>query len=142
MIDNSYTGTFTRLRDGKEFSFSLTKVDVNEDFFAEADLDFPTPDADVNSATIHSASSSSSTGNNWDNLLDDYEKLVDKYIALLKKSSSGDMDALTELASYMQKAQDLYEKLENADDEMTIEQMNRMVKINSKMAESAASMAQ
>ena len=52
------------------------------------------------------------------------------------------MNALTELASYMQKAQDLYEKLEKADDEMTIEQMNRMVKINSKMAESAASMAQ
>lgn len=142
LTDNSYTGTFTRLRDGKEFSFSLTKVDVDEDFFAEADLDFPIPDADVNSSTIHAVSSSSSTGNNWDKILDDYEKLVDKYIALLKKSSSGDMNALTELASYMQKAQDLYEKLENADDEMTIEQMNRMVKINSKMAESAASMAQ
>lgn len=74
------------------------------------------------------------SSSHWDSVLNDYEIMVDKYIALLKKANAGDMDALTEYVSYMEKAQDLANKLDEADDDMTSAQMKRYMKISEKMA--------
>ena len=79
-----------------------------------------------------------STKNDWDQILDEYDNFVDKYISLLKKSSSGDMSAMTEYLEYMEKAQDLADQLSEAEDDMTSAQMARYMKIMTKMANAAS----
>lgn len=79
-----------------------------------------------------------SATNDWDKLLDAYEDYVDKYIACLKKATSGDMNAVTQYLSLMEKAEELGEKLENASSSMTAKQINRFTKINNKMARAAS----
>lgn len=75
--------------------------------------------------------------NDWDNVLDEYEEFVDSYIKLLKKSQSGDMNAINEYASYMEKANSLSEKLAEANDDLTPSQLARYQKITMKMAQAA-----
>ena len=77
--------------------------------------------------------SRTSSGNNWDSVLNEYENFVDQYIKLYKKAMDGDMDALTEYASYLEKINDLSEKLDAAEGTMTTNQMNRYLKITEKM---------
>ena len=74
--------------------------------------------------------------NNWDSTLDSYEKLVDKYISLAKKSQAGDMSALADYASIAEESQKLSNKLNDASG-MTPAQMARYQKITAKMASAA-----
>lgn len=69
----------------------------------------------------------------WDEILDSYEQFVDEYADLLERAQNGDMDAASEYATYMQKAQELGEKLSNARDNMTAAQVARYTKILTKM---------
>ena len=71
----------------------------------------------------------------WDSILDKYEEYADKYIALEKKLSNGDTSVMTEYAEFMEKAQELNEKLEKAESEMTPSQMSRHQKITQKMVD-------
>lgn len=77
---------------------------------------------------------------NWDKLLDSYEKYVDKYIALCKKVSAGNLSAMTEYTEMMSQAQDLSEKLTKAQGEMTSAQWNRYMKILQKMTNAASNL--
>lgn len=77
----------------------------------------------------------SSSTNNWDSILDSYEKYVDKYLVIYKKVLNGDMTAAAEMTSMLEKAQDLQNKLENAGSELTTSQAARLAKINSKLME-------
>ncbi len=77
----------------------------------------------------------SSSANNWDSILDSYEKYVDKYCVIYKKVQNGDMAAAAEMASMLEKAQELQNKLENAESELTPSQATRLTKINSKLIE-------
>ncbi len=79
-----------------------------------------------------------STKSDWDEVLDEYEKFVDKYIAFAKKVKEGDMSAMDEYASYMEQAITTCEKLENAKGEMTSTQIKRYTKILTKMSSIAA----
>lgn len=74
----------------------------------------------------------------WDKLLDAYENYVDRYIACLKRIASGDMDAMTQYAKLLEKAEELGEQLENASGSMTAKQVSRYTRINKKMLEAAA----
>ena len=76
--------------------------------------------------------------NDWDKVLDAYENYVDRYIACLKRIASGDMDAMTQYAKLLEKAEELGEQLENASGSMTTKQVNRYTKINKKLLEAAA----
>lgn len=87
-----------------------------------------------------SYSSSSSSSEDWDALLDSYEQYVDKYISYMKKAASGDMSALSEYPSLMQKAQDFSEKMQNAQGDMSPSQWARYMKITTKMTQAAANM--
>lgn len=69
----------------------------------------------------------------WNELLDSYEQYVDKYISYVKKAAKGDMDALAEYPSLMQKAQELSEKMEGAQSNMSESQWARYMKITNKM---------
>ena len=72
-------------------------------------------------------------GDNIDKLLDEYEKYVDQYIKVYKKAQNGDLSALTEYVKLAEKAQKLSDKLEKAEDEMSVAQMKRYAKITEKM---------
>ena len=77
--------------------------------------------------------SSSSSSEDWDKVLDEYEKYVDQYVKLYKKAMNGDMSAMTEYASMLEKAESFSSKLEKAGDDLTAKHVARMNKINAKM---------
>ena len=85
-------------------------------------------------------SENSSDSEDWDAMLDSYEEYVDKYISCAKKASSGDMAALQEYASLMEKAQEISDKMDDAKDEMSASQWARYMKITNKMASAASQM--
>lgn len=74
-------------------------------------------------------------GDNWDKLLNEYEKYVDQYIKTYKKAMKGDMLAMSEYVKLAEKAQKLADKLDKAKGEMTDAQMKRYLKITNKMTE-------
>ena len=76
----------------------------------------------------------------WDKLLDSYESYVNQYIKLLEKVAKGDMDAMLEYPTYLQKAQDLSKQLEKAKGDISPEQLKRYNKINLKMLKAAEKM--
>ena len=85
--------------------------------------------------------SSSSTGSaDWDSMLDSYEQYVNKYIALSKKVSNGDMTAMEEYAGLMQKAQEISDKMNGAQGDMSASQWARYLKITTKMTTAAQEM--
>jgi len=99
----------------------------------------PRPSTSVpstSSANISSPSKSSSK--NWDKVLSDYEAYTDKYIKLLKKANAGDMSALTEYVEMLEKAQEFQESLEKASDDMSTAQMQRFMKIQTKLMNAAS----
>lgn len=73
----------------------------------------------------------------WDAVLDEYEKYVDAYIKLVNKANKGDMSALSEYVTMMEKAEFLEDKLDDADDELTARQIARFEKIINKMSKAA-----
>lgn len=84
--------------------------------------------------------SASSNGEDWDALLDSYEEYVDSYISLLKKASDGDLNAMSEYADHLNKAQEFSKKLTDSTDEMTVSQVNRFNKITQKMLQAVQEM--
>lgn len=78
--------------------------------------------------------SSATKSSEWDEVLDDYEKYIDQYIKLYKKATAGDMSAMTEYASMLEKAESLENKLKKAKNgTLTASQISRMAKIQNKM---------
>lgn len=105
---------------------------------ASASIQSADDDDDEEETVEKKKGSSSST--DWDKVLDDYEKYVDKYVSLMKKAAAGDISAVAEYASMLEKAQELSEELEDAEDELTPAQMARCAKIAKKMTDAAANM--
>ena len=81
------------------------------------------------------ATAVSSSSNNWDSVLDEYEQYCNKLASLSKKAIAGDMSVMTEYSSALEQAQRLGDKLENAEGEMTPAQVARLNKIAAKMAQ-------
>lgn len=92
--------------------------------------------AEVTETAEPAEEKSSSSKENWDKILDEYESYCNKLAALSKKAMSGDMSAMTEYASLMEQAESLGNKLENAESDMTTAQIARLNKIASKLASS------
>lgn len=93
--------------------------------------------SDVDDNDNSSVSRSSSSSKNWDALLDSYEQYVNKYISFAKKAAKGDMSAMAEYPSLMEKAQEYGDQLKNAHGDMTTAQWARYMKITQKMANAA-----
>ena len=96
--------------------------------------------SDDSSDDEESISSSSKSSADWDSMLDSYEQYVNKYIALLKKAANGDMTAMAEYAGLMQKAQELSDKMDGAQGDMSASQWARYMKITTKMTTAAQEM--
>ena len=78
--------------------------------------------------TNQTAKSEIVAGDDWDKILNEYEKYVDQYIKTYKKAMSGDMTAMSEYVKLAEKAQKLAAKLENAEDELTTAQLKRLAR--------------
>lgn len=84
------------------------------------------------------ASTESSSTDEWDAVLDDYEDYYDQYIKLLEKAKDGDISAMTEYVEMLEKAQSLGEKLSKAQGDLTAKQVSRFMKIQQKLLNAAA----
>lgn len=98
----------------------------------------------LGSSSFSSSESSESferkeTANNWDEVLDQYEDYVDKYIATTKKAMNGDLSAATEYVELLEEAEDLADELDCASDEMNSAQVSRYLRITQKLSNAAAS---
>ena len=96
--------------------------------------------SDGSSDDDKSTSRSSTASADWDSMLNSYEQYVNKYIVLVKKASNGDMSAMAEYAGLMQKAQELSDKMNGAQGEMSASQWARYMKITTKMTKAAQEM--
>lgn len=81
-----------------------------------------------------------SSGTNWDSLLDQYEKFVDDYIVAMQKAVAGDFSAMTTAASLMEQAETLSGRLTAASGEISAAQSARLLRIQTKLANAAASL--
>lgn len=87
----------------------------------------------ANQQFSNEAKPSKASDSDWDSILDEYEKYVDKYVAVYKKAMNGDMNALSESVSLAEQAEKLGDKLSKGQGAMTSAQMNRYTKIVTKM---------
>ena len=99
-------------------------------------------DEDIEADNIQSQNRSNNNGgaSNWDDLLNSYEKYVDRYIAYLKKAQNGDMSAMSEYTKLLEEANNYLAKLEKAKGDLTPSQLNRLNQINIKKLEALQKM--
>lgn len=76
-----------------------------------------------------------SSGEDWDKILDEYESYCTKLVSAAKKAKAGDMSVMTEYASLVESAESLQKKLENAGSNLSAAQAARLNKIAAKMAQ-------
>ena len=76
-----------------------------------------------------------SVGDEWDDLLDEYEKTVDQFIKLLKKLEAGDESVIDEYERLDEKEEIIADKLDDAIDELTDAQLKRFEKIEDRLIE-------
>ena len=76
----------------------------------------------------------SSGSSDWDTVLAEYEKYIDKYIALYRKAKNGDISAMSAYAEMLETAESYAEKLSNAEGELSVSQMSRYLKLTEKLS--------
>ena len=109
-------------------SFQLTSALQKED----------SSNLNSNDSSIDNGQNVSSVGSSdYDKMLDDYEEYVNQYIIFYKKAQTGDQSALTEYPAMMEKAANLQESMEKAqnENELNSTQVARMMRIQAKMVE-------
>lgn len=90
-------------------------------------------DSSMSKSSNIESSSTTSGSEDWDKALDDYEAYIDSYIKLLKKAQAGDMSAMTEYPTCLEKAEAFGKKFDNAKGSMSTKQMKRYMEITTKM---------
>lgn len=134
----------------KNFTFKVSsslKIDKNkssrsneyydEDYLAALERDILEAEADLGDDEDMYESNSSE---DWDAILDSYDRYMDQYVKVMKKVNAGDANAYSEMMSLMQECNELNEKLASASDDMSVAQATRFQKIAAKMASAAAQM--
>lgn len=116
----------------KSESYVAETTDDTAEVVEVAEAEDPASE-DVYVATDTEPASSQST--NWDALLDEYEDYMNQTVKMAKKAQSGDMSAMTEYASLLEKAERLQKKFENAGNDMTPAQVARLNKIATKLSQ-------
>lgn len=111
----------------------LEKDEISDDMVS-SDYVIEEEDATVDEETSVFAS-------DVDDMLNEYERFVDKYIALYKKAANGDMSAMSEYAQYMESAETLSDKIDRCAGEMNAAQTKRYMAITNKMTKAASELA-
>lgn len=113
--------------------------DVSDSYSIENDDDDDDAISNAHSSSYNLSETKSKTSGkseNWDSVLDSYEKFVNKYIAFYKKVKNGSVSMSSpEYSEYLQESLEFSEKLSNAESEMTTSQIIRLNKIAAKLAE-------
>lgn len=119
----------------------IDDFDFNEDESVAHDSSYSddSSESDDNSSDSN-ASSSDSASEDMDALIDSYEEYVTDYIKLMKKAQAGDMTAMTEYPALLENAQDLQNKLNKSQGDMSTAQAARFSRIITKMASAASAM--
>lgn len=81
----------------------------------------------------------SSSSDEWDSVLDDYESYVDDYVAIIKKQKENptDMSIMTEYQELMQKGTEWSTKMSEMSSNFGPEQLSRMLEIQAKLSKAA-----
>ena len=97
--------------------------------------DLASREKESNNSVVYDTAESNTE--DFDEMLDDYEAYIDQYIEFYKKSLAGDMSALSEYPALLEKANNLQQSMEKAQnaDQLTIKQIKRMSDIQLKMLE-------
>lgn len=121
----------------KAKSFIITNSKISEKKIETSKTDTNYENSDNEKITDTDNEVKSNT--NWDKILNDYEKVVDKYVIVAKriKADPTDMSALTDYTNLMQESMSLQEKLNGAASDLSVSQASRLAKIAAKMLEAA-----
>ena len=120
----------------KKYIESLSS-DANARREAEAEAESKAMKEAENSVSNDVETSSTSSSNNWDQVIAEYESFIDSYISAMKKVKAGDMSLMTEYPALMEKAESLGEKLKENEGQLTKEQMKRYIKLQTKLSNAA-----
>lgn len=115
---------------------STFEVNPKEDSTSE-ESNGSSDSGETSTASDDDSSTTSSGSEDWDALLSSYEQYVDQYLKLMKKASNGDASAMTEYASFLEKAQEVSNKMSGAKGSMSASQWAKYMKITNKMASAA-----
>ena len=141
-VDESATITFNSEDDAVKFKMSST-FEVNPKDDSTSVVSDGVSDSEDESALSDDEGEvgSSATGSeDWDALLDSYDSYVTKYIAFAKKAANGDLNAISEYAALMEKAQELSDKMSGAKGDMSASQWARYMKITARLTNAAQNM--
>ena len=86
-------------------------------------------------AHVGYSSSSSSSNNSWDKLLDEYEKCVNECVKLLKKDDNGEWVSADKLEKLLDKAEELEKKLDKGIYNMSDTQYKRYTKLDDELTD-------
>lgn len=119
-------------------------MSVREDDSIESDIDDENDEGmDVDEKTVvldegNDETSSSENGNSIDEMLSEYEKFADDYIAFLKNIDENDPTNLVKIAEWTNKQTSILSKLENVRGDMEMKHINRINNINIKIMNAAS----
>ena len=132
----------SKIGDKRRISFTMHYFNSNENSelvftnatnFEVIDRAFSySSDEDVVSIKTSDSKSVTTKGENWDEMLNSYEKYVEQYLKYVKKVNDGDISAMTEYAELLDKTTDLSEKMEKAKGQLSPEQLKRYLNITNK----------
>lgn len=96
-------------------------------------------DKDDESESNTEITDDSSSSDEWDSVLDDYETYVDDYVAIIKKQKENpaDMSIMTEYQELMQKGTEWSTKMSEMSSNFGPEQLSRMQEIQAKLSKAA-----
>ena len=141
-VDESATITFNSEDDAVKFKMSSTfEVNPKDDSTSVvSDGGSDSEDESALSDDEGEVGSSATGSEDWDALLDSYDSYVTKYIAFAKKAANGDLNAISEYAALMEKAQELSDKMSGAKGDMSASQWARYMKITARLTNAAQNM--
>lgn len=116
-------------------TFIVTSKQIEEDKRVSSDSSNSNSDDEGEDALF-----SESGDENWDDVLDDYENYVDKYLEVIKKANNDDAGALLEYPDLLEKSKKLEKSLDKAKNAKSLnaKQVKRMTKIQMKMVEAVS----
>ena len=95
--------------------------------------------SDTYSSQTTTANSNTGTvsDEDWDAVLNEYEDYVNEYIKFIKKANTGDLTALSEYPTMLEKAETFTRKLENVQGQLTVSQIARFNALQLKLTKAA-----
>lgn len=141
--DDVFSGKFTTRGNTYMYSLRPDASGVPIDLSAVPFDSFELPQtasgsSDSDGIDSYDSEASSSTGSaDIDDLLDSYERCIDKCITIMRKAKNNDPTALTDYAEYVSEMQDYANKLENVKGDFSSAQLQRFTRLMTKAARAA-----